>query len=273
MEAVEIEAKEGYLKGGELWMFTNNMTAESCFFWGSSSSKLLYELVLHLRRAEMEFSFVLHVVHVAGTRMIAHGTDGLSRGTLLDGVLSGNNMLSYVDLLRTAIEQYLPVLDYVQGWLEPAASKGIVLEPEEWFVEGHGIIGGKRDNHRIWIPLNAKNKKAYIWSPAPVIADITLEECMKAVHKRMNAFHVFLIPRLYSPLWLRMLYKLSELVFKLSPGSRHWPKSMHKPLFVGILLPLLSRNPWTLQRMPLLVGVERNLHQVLSTGEANGGDI
>jgi hypothetical protein len=31
VEAVEIEAKEEYLKGGELWMFTNNMTAESCF--------------------------------------------------------------------------------------------------------------------------------------------------------------------------------------------------------------------------------------------------
>ncbi len=48
------------------------------------------------------------------------------------------------------------------------------------------------------------------------------------------------------PLWLRMLYKLSDLVFKLSPGSWHWLNLMRKPLFAGILIPLLSRNPWTL---------------------------
>ncbi len=48
---------------------------------------------------------------------------------------------------------------------------------------------------------------------------------------------------------------------------------MHEPVFVGILLLLLSRNPWTLQRTLLLVGMEQNLRQVLSMGEANGGDI
>ncbi len=106
-----------------------------------------------------------------------------------------------------------------------------------------------------------------------MIVDVALEQCMKAVYKMTDAFHVFLIPRLYFPLWLRMLYKLSYLVFKLLPGSWHWPKSMQEPLFVGILFPLLSRNPLTLRRMPLLVGMERNLRQVLSTGEANGGDF
>ncbi len=165
MEAVEIEAKEGFLKGGELWMFTNNMTAESCFFMSGSSLKLLHELVLHLRKTKIEFSFVLHVVHVVVTHMIAQGIDGLSRKTFPKDLLEGNDMLSYVDLLQMAIEQYLPVLDYVQKWLEPTASKERVLEPEEWFAEGHGIIGGKMGDRRIWIPLHIKNWKAYIWSP------------------------------------------------------------------------------------------------------------
>ncbi len=48
VETVEEEAKEGYLKDGELWIFTNNSTAESCFFRGGSSSKLLHDLVLRL---------------------------------------------------------------------------------------------------------------------------------------------------------------------------------------------------------------------------------
>ena len=115
--------------------------------------------------------------------------------------------------------------------------------------------------------------QVYIWSPPPVIADVALDECMKAVHKQTDAFHVFLIPRLYSPLWSCMFYKLSDFVFHLSPGFRHWPKTMHEPLFVGISLPLISRSPWSLQRTPLLVGLERRLRHVLSTGEAGGRDI
>ncbi len=30
VDTVEEEAKEGYLKGGKLWLFTDNSTAESC---------------------------------------------------------------------------------------------------------------------------------------------------------------------------------------------------------------------------------------------------
>jgi hypothetical protein len=70
------EAKEGHLRNGELWLFTVNSTAKSCFFRGGSSSKLLHKLVLCIRKAEMEHGFTLHVVHVARTRMIAQRTDG-----------------------------------------------------------------------------------------------------------------------------------------------------------------------------------------------------
>ncbi len=98
VDTVEEEANEGHLRDRELWLFTDNSTAESCFFRGGSSPKLLHELVLRLREAEMEHGFALHVVHVAGTRMIAQGTDGLSRGILLEGVVRGEDMLSFVDL-------------------------------------------------------------------------------------------------------------------------------------------------------------------------------
>ena len=57
----------------------------------------------------MDYGFTLHVVHVAGTRMIEQGTDGLSRGALLEGVMAGQDMLSFVDLLRTAIQINQPL--------------------------------------------------------------------------------------------------------------------------------------------------------------------
>lgn len=116
-------------------------------------------------------------------------------------------------------------------------------------------------------------RKSLRLDPPPVIADIALEEAMKAIHKRTDAYHIFLIPRLYSPLWLRMLYKVSDVVLKIPAGSRHWPSNMHEPLLIGISLPLLTRNRWTLRGTPLLVGLERELHQVLRSGEEDGGDL
>jgi hypothetical protein len=95
---VEEEAKEGYLKGGELWLFTNNATAKGCFFCGGSLSKLLHKLVQYLRKTELEYDIALHVVHAAGNRMIAQGTDGLSWGIFLKGVVRGKDMLFFMDL-------------------------------------------------------------------------------------------------------------------------------------------------------------------------------
>ncbi len=227
-------------------MFTDNSTAESCFFHGGSSSKLLHELVLRLRKTEMKYGFTLHVVHVACTRTIAQGMDGLSRGILLEGVIRGEDMLSFVDLLRSAIERHPQLLNFVRSCVEPVLGACKLLSVDEWFEEGHGITGGTRKGGGIWTPHHATEGKAYVWAPPPIIANVGLEECAKAIHKRTDAYHIFLIPHLYSPLWMRLFYKLSDFVFKIPPGSHHWPTSMHEPLFVGIALPLLPRNPWSL---------------------------
>ena len=69
VETVEKEATSGSLDGNELWIFTDNSTAESCFVKGGSSSEKLHALVLPLRLVEMRSRFTLHVVHVAGTCM------------------------------------------------------------------------------------------------------------------------------------------------------------------------------------------------------------
>ncbi len=47
---------------------------------------------------------------------------------------------------------------------------------------------------------------------------------------------------------------------------------MHEPLFVGFSLPLLTRDPCSLRRMQLLVEMEGQLHQVLRSGQGDGGD-
>ena len=220
VETVEEEAGAGYLRHTELWLFTDNTTAESCFVKGSSTSKLLHGLILRLRKVEMEYGVTLFLVHCAGTRMIEQGTDGLSRGTLLEGVLSGKDMLSFINIAKTALERHPLVLDYIKSW----AGKGrlIPLTPEEWFIEGHGIVGGDKDGNGIWIPKHAKNGQTYLWMPPSVIADVALEECMKAVHKRTDAVHIFVVPRLFSPRWTRAFHKLCDFHFAMPVGYCKW---------------------------------------------------
>jgi hypothetical protein len=165
VETVEEEAVEGYLEGGELWIFTDNSTAESCVQKGGSSSPLLHELVLRLQKAELDQDFNLFVVHVAGTRMIAQGTDGLSRGSFLEGVVAGSPMLSFVDLALSADQRWPAVVEFVRSWIEPAVGPLKALLPAEWFIEGHGIVGGEKDVRGIWIPSHAETGRAYLWCP------------------------------------------------------------------------------------------------------------
>ncbi len=74
---------------------------------------------------------VLHLVHVAGTQMIAQGTAGLSRGSFLEGVLAGKDMLAFIDLSLPAIQQHPKIVDFVQSWMETVVGKARVLKEEE----------------------------------------------------------------------------------------------------------------------------------------------
>jgi hypothetical protein len=80
---------------------------------------------------------ILHVIHVAGRRMIAQGTDGLSRGSLMDGVLKGEDFLHYVPLHLSALERGGQTLT---KWVEDWFDCGDVikwLKPEDWYLGGH----------------------------------------------------------------------------------------------------------------------------------------
>ena len=271
VETVEEEANQGHLRDTELWLFTDNSTAESCFARGNSSSKKLHELIVRLRKVEMEAGLNLQLVHVAGTRMIAQGTDGLSRGVLLEGVLSGKDMLAYIDLSKTALERHPPLLEFLKSWIEDESLK--VLKPEEWFVEGHGITGGNPDRHGVWIPSHAPKFRSYLWTPPPVIADVALEECLKAVHKRRDAYHIFAVPRLFTTKWRRLFAKLCDFSISLPVGSPHWPSHLHEPLWIGISFPFIPHRPWSIRGTPTVVGLERKLHQMLRSGETDGRDL
>jgi len=90
--------------------------AESCFVKVSSMSQTLHELVLRLRKIEMDCDMTIFLVHCAGTRMISQGTCGLSIGSLLEGVFAGQDMLSFINISKPATDRYPPILDYINSW-------------------------------------------------------------------------------------------------------------------------------------------------------------
>ena len=113
----------------------------------------------------------------------------------------------------------------------------------------------------------------FLWALPPAVADVALEELLKARHKRTDTFHVFLVPRLMTPRWQRLFHKACDLSFVVSPGSIAWPTAMFEPLWVGLLLPFVKHRPWCLKRAPLLLEIGRDLRSVLEAGEGNEGDI
>jgi hypothetical protein len=123
------------LSGCELFIFTDNTTAEAAFWKGSSKSRKLFELVLRLRRLEMENDMIIHVVHVSGKRMIAQGTDGLLRADHSEGVMQGRSMMEFMPLHLDPVERE----PRLKPWIE-SVTKGLdakFLSLEDWFDEGH----------------------------------------------------------------------------------------------------------------------------------------
>jgi hypothetical protein len=167
-------------------MFSDNLTAESCFYQGNSKSQHLHALVLALRILELTYGMTVHVIHVLGKRMNTQGTDECSRGCLMEGVMAGANMLTFVDQAHGMLERHPPLLDWVRAWTKWPGLEA--LTPEGWFKEGHGITGGAVDPHGVWIPTHGKKGQVFLWAPPPAIAEAALEELLKARHKQADTF-------------------------------------------------------------------------------------
>ncbi len=118
VDTLEEMSKRGELTGCEIFLFTDNSTAEAAFFNGSSKSQKLFDLVLQVRKLEMDMCTKIHLCHVAGERMKVQGSDGLSRGNLNVGVMAGKAMMEFVPIHLGAIERYDGKKEWIESWTE-----------------------------------------------------------------------------------------------------------------------------------------------------------
>ena len=270
VESLERSGVAGELNGKEIFLFTDNSTAEAVIHKGSSTSPLLYDLVTRLYKLTSMFLCSLNIIHVAGTRMISQGTDGLSRGDMLEGVLKGRDMLSFVPLHLSPIERDESLKEWIISWV---AQKGYeapeFLKPCEWFDKGHDIRGYRENIDGRTIPSYLKG--TYLWSLPPAAARFAIEELRQARHKRQASLHVVLVPKLMSPEWLGLLHKTADIIFTLPVGHPNWDLNKHEPLTIAICFPYLYRAPWELKGTPLMGRMARELCRLLKTDPGAGG--
>jgi hypothetical protein len=157
-------------------LYTDNQTAEGAYSKGTAGSRSLFESIVMLYKLQMEFDFILHVIWIAGTRMIQQGTDGLSRGEENSLATCELSLGGMVPLHLDAIERSPALKDWIRGWWSTGREL-LMTEPRDWFTTTHtpGDFG---------------------WFPAPAAADAAIDQFCEALHKRPHCYHVFAVPLL-----------------------------------------------------------------------------
>jgi len=222
--------RDGKLKtGSELFVFTDNMVAESTYYKGSSSSLKLHQMVLELRKMEMEGQFIIHFIWISGDRMIAQGSDGLSRGDFSSGVMNGQHFLDHLPMDESALDRQPELKNKLSACLPGNDWK--FATTEDWFYQVFQEPNGR-----------------WIWSPPPALAKAAIEQMCEAKHIFPNSSHVFMCPALWTGTWRKTLGKVADTMFSMTAGSYLWPTVMFEPLTIAFLAPLLSSSPWSVRR-------------------------
>ena len=271
VEALEEEAELGHLTNSEVFMFTDNSTVEGCAAKGSSSSPKLLGLVVRLFALTSKVGVKVNVFHVAGTRMIAQGTDGVSRGYLGQGVMAGDTMTVHIPVHLSAVERSpTDLVPWIRSW---SGKETILLDEAGWFQTGHDIEGWTLDPDGFERPQLALGRKSYIWAPAPLAAEVAIAELRKARIKRQHSCHVFVCPRLCTTQWVKQLYRAADIVFEVPIGFSFWPASMHEPLLIGLVFPFISVKPWQIRGTPKMHAVGRELRRVFQESGMDPRDL
>jgi hypothetical protein len=243
------------LTGAEIFLFTDNEVTERVYYKGSSSNKMLYALMCDMRKLSLDYGFRLNVIHIAGTRMIGQGTDGLSRGEFQLGSLT-DPTTQLVPLHLSPTERSPSLLTWVRSWATlPGNEEMHLASPTDWIHKAH---------------LPGFN----IWSLPPAAALYALEEIGLAKTKRGGQFGaVILIPKLMKPDWFRRFHRVVDVFFEVKPICDWWPKEMHEPLLIGFVFPLLRCDPWRWKEAKWMVGMGRALSALHKEDIGKGGNL
>jgi hypothetical protein len=98
-------------KAQRFFLFTDKQAAECAYYRGTSPSWALFELVVTIYKLQMKYDLVLHIIWIAGTRMIQQGTYGLSRGEEMGPVTQGLSLVGVAPLHLGGLEKSPQLLE------------------------------------------------------------------------------------------------------------------------------------------------------------------
>jgi hypothetical protein len=217
---------------------------------GTSSSPILFCLVLRLRKLELRAGWKIHVIHIDGTRMICQGTDGLSQGDMLTRFMGVAEMLTFITLSLTTVEQHPELMEWVDSWWGTGDTSWIT--PKGWYAWSDRI-------------------GSYLWCPPPAAADAVLEQLCKCHLKHPGGVtSLFIVPCLLTSRWRKRFFWAGTFTFTFTIPSTTtvWKMGQHKPLMCTVCLPIYCHRPWILRGTKLVGDMERSLRGVQSFNTA-----
>eukprot|EP00957_Ditylum_brightwellii_P199926 15240681-Ditylum_brightwellii.AAC.1 len=84
-------------------------------------------------------------------------------------------MKSFIPLHKSASQVAPTLIDWVRNWVRRDL---IMLEPDDWFEQGHDIAGGYKDSNGMW--YLKLEPGSYLWEPSPAAAATGIKELRKA---------------------------------------------------------------------------------------------
>jgi hypothetical protein len=226
------EAKLGSLTGHEVFLRTDSQVADNVWHKGSSNERNMYEMMLELREAAIKFQFLLHFFHVAGTRMIEVGVDGLPCAELDVGELTNPTTIR-IPMHLSHVQRNALLRTWISSWISEPPH---FAEPHDWFEEAQQIHCHIVDpTYQVWI-----------WDLPPTAALDALGELDNGCLKRHETLlGVVVIPLILKPDWCKRFVKTIDLYFFVPVGAiPAWPRSMYEGITIGLYFPLLRYEPW-----------------------------
>jgi hypothetical protein len=167
-DCIERLVLEKALEHHKVFVFTDNLAFEGCYYKGHSTSEELSNIVFHLHKAERDGGFILHVLHISSKRMKALGVDGLSRGDLTEGMMAGEDPLLFIPLDRGADDLSGGLaLAWVRSWW----TNQVPTQQGVWNWGGFPLVEVDKDNM-----FELKNlKAARLWMLPPAAMEVALE--------------------------------------------------------------------------------------------------
>ncbi|KAL7557316.1 hypothetical protein ACA910_022411 [Epithemia clementina (nom. ined.)] len=226
----ELDAEGRLNEGLELFIFTDNVHTESAFYKGTAKLPKVLDLMYRVHCILMKGYAFIHIIWVAGKRMIQQGTDGLSRSDLTTGAMMGAPIETFIPLHKSALERQPQQISLLLQQIAEGTTLNF-LEARDWFIapfESDGV---------------------FVWLPPPCITDHVVFLMAEAIHLRPWNTHLLIVPSILSRRWQRALSKTTDVIANLPFDDLVWPQEKeHENLTLAIAFLLLARQPWRVKR-------------------------